>query len=218
MKYTFLLLLFVVSHTCFAQYPEDNPITQYPSDYNYRDYPIIKDNIKKPGIYVTFEEFRNNAPSIPLQSKIVPVEIKYKSGTFSEPGFFICYKLDMTNEEARQLGNVYGFSDGTKFYLALNPKDPERINNPSFYGVTYVGKYCVYDVMYSSGTDNLTFYDKGTFIIDMNTGDTQMLTGGRLKRIIADDKELLAEFKGLDKKGDAVKKEYLLRYLKAERP
>ena len=218
MRNIFILLLFLVSATGFAQYPDENAIKQYDSDYNYREYPIIKDSIKKPGIYKTFEEFRGNSPSLPLQNKIIPVEDKYRSGTFSEPFYFTSYRVDIAKEEAKEIGDVFGFSDGNKFYVTLDTGNLHRINSPAFYEVEYIGQYCVYDAMYVSTLDNFTFNIKGVFTIDMNTGDAQLLTAGRLKRIIADNKELLAEFKDSKNKKFENLKAFLLRYLKTKHP
>lgn len=217
MKQILFLAIFFISAKGFAQYPEDNPIKQYDSDYNYREFPIIKDEVKKSGIYKTFEEFRNNIPSLSLQGKIIAVELKYKTGTFSEPSYFTAYKLEISKEEAKKTGGVFGFSDGIKLYVILDYSNSERVNSPSFFAMEYLGKYCVYDAMYVSTLDNLSLYNKGVFTIDMHTGDSQLLTVGRLKRIIADDQALLAEFKESKNKTPENLKAFLLRYLKSEK-
>jgi hypothetical protein len=216
MKYFFLLLAVLVSNMGFAQYPDENEVKQYDSDYNFREFPIIKDSVKKPGIYKTFEEFRSNAPSIPLQGKITPSEIKFK--VKSELATLTSYKLDIPKEEAKKIGGVFGFSDGSTFYVTLNYKDPGRVNNAEFYALEYLGRYCIYDAMMISTLDNHTYHDKRTFMLDLNTGDAQLITSARLKRIIADNKELLAEFKAVGKNDEETRKAYLLRYLKAEHP
>jgi hypothetical protein len=216
MKYFFLLLAVLVSNIGFAQYPDENEVKQYDSDYNFREFAIIKDSVKKPGIYKTFEEFRSNAPSLPLQGKITPSEIKFK--VRSELASLTTYKLDIPKEEAKKIGGVFGFSDGSKFYVTLNYKDPGRVNNAEFYELEYLGSYCIYDAVVISSLDNHTFHDKRTFMLDLYTGDALLITATRLKRILAGNAELLAEFKTADKKDEETRKAFLLRYLKAEHP
>ena len=52
MKYRITLIFSLLSICCFSQYP------------------ILTDSVKKAGIYRTFEEFRDNKPSIILDFKV----------------------------------------------------------------------------------------------------------------------------------------------------
>lgn len=220
--YLILALLFIVS-TSFAQYDDDATpaIKQYDSDYNYRAFPIIKDSLKQPGIYRTFEEFRNNSPSEKLVGVIVGVDNKYRNSIFNDPYFFKSYKIDVTKDVARDFGTVFGFCDGHKIYVVNKAENLARINADVFFEVNYLGRYCVFDAInfttYINSMPGMvtTIPEKGVNIIEMNTGESKILTNGRLKKIIADNKVLLDRFKNEEDKSEHLK-EYLLDYLKGE--
>jgi hypothetical protein len=224
MKHLFFLFFICNTYCCFAQYDDEPGIKQYDSDYNYKEFPILKDSLKQPGIYRTFEEFRTNAPSEKLVGVIVGVDNEYRTSLFSDPYFFKSYKIDVSKEVARDLGSVFGFCDGHKVYIVNSTAQSERISTTSFFEVNYLGKYCVYDAInYTTYMNSMpgmpgmvtTTPYKAVNIIEMNTGDSKVLTRSRLKKIIADNKVLLEQFKKEEEKSDHLK-EYLLDYLKGE--
>lgn len=217
----FIIIVLFITNSSFAQYDDENPtIKQYGSDYNYKEFPIVKDSIKRVGIYRTFEEFRSNSPSEKFVGVIVGVETKYRSSIFNDPIFFKSYKIDVSKEIGRDLGSVFGFCDGHRIYIARAALDSSLITNAYFYEVNYIGRYCVYDAInYSSSISTLpnmpimsSFPEIGVNIIEMTTGESNVLTNGRLKKIIADNTVLLQQFKNEENKS-AHLKEYLIDYL-----
>lgn len=226
MKPLFFLFFICNSIGCFAQYDDDTTpaIKQYNSDYNYRAFPIIKDSLKQPGIYRTFEEFRNNSPSEKLVGVIVGVDNKYRNSLFNDPYFFKRYKIDVAKDVARDFGAVFGFCDGHNFYVVNKAENSARINEAVFFEVTYLGRYCVFDAInYTTYMNSMpgmpgmvtTIPEKGVNIIEMNTGESKILTNSRLKKIIGDNKVLLERFKNEEDKSEHLK-EYLLDYLKGK--
>jgi len=209
------------TYSGYAQYDDENPtIKQYESDYSYKEFPIVKDSIKRPGIYRTFEEFRSNSPSEKLVGVVIAVDTKYRSSIFNDPYFFKSYKIDVSKEVGRDIGSVFGFCDGHRFYIARGALDSSRITNASFYEVSYIGRFCVYDAInYSSSINTLpnmpvmsSFPEKGVNIIEMITGESKVLNISRLKKIIADNTVLLEQFKKEENKSEQLKK-YLIDYL-----
>jgi hypothetical protein len=226
MKQLLCLLFICNAISCFAQYDDDTTpvIKHYDTNYNYREFPILKDSIKQPGIYRTFEEFRNNNPSEKLAGVIVGVDNKYRTSIFTDAYFFKSYKIDLSKEAARELGDVFGFCDGHKIYVLSRAESSARINNAIFYEVNYLGRYCVFDAInfttYMNSMPGMpgmmsTLPEKGINIIEMTTGESKILTNSRLKKIISDNKVLLARFKQEEDKGEHLK-EYLLDYLKGK--
>jgi hypothetical protein len=93
--------------------------------YNYNnrrfEYPILKDTSFKKGVYASFEEFKNNNPSIP--------EFEVKKGKLGD----VLY-VKMENGESVASRSVWGYCDGKKLYIKTgdNYYQLYRIDN-SFY-------------------------------------------------------------------------------------
>ena len=219
----FIIVVLFITNISSAQYDDENPtIKQYELDYNYREFPIIKDSVKNPGIYRNFEEFRANRPSAKLAGVIVGVDTKYRSSIFNDPFFFKSYKIDVSKEIARDVGSVFGFCDGHTIYITRGAQDSCRINDASFYELNYIGRFCVYDTInFSASMSTLPNMpammsyvpEKGVTIIEMTTGESKVLNNGRLKKILADNKVLLERFKSEEHKSEHLK-EYLIDYLR----
>lgn len=179
---------------------------------------ILTDTLFKKGIYRTFEEFKTNSPSF---------ELNYTVKSYSSPmpmNDWTSYKLDAEKEASREIGPVYGFCNGYSIYVANKPAE---IHKPAFEQVQYVGPYSFYqdqgglDVeprlmpngTIGVGTGSMPIYDK---IIDMETGEVTILTNKVLKKIMADNPPLLAEFKK-DQKKQFRRMKYLKRYFEQKK-
>lgn len=179
---------------------------------------ITDDTILVRGIYQNFFEFKHNQPSLELNFEVVEEK--------DDDSPVAVYKLKVERSEGREIGTIYGFCDGTSVYLTENytPLTPSAI----FFRLEYLGRYCYFQRYYPEHwhyADNMMPVNNGGMIvssysyakleekiISMQTGLVSKLTYKLLKKIIADDKELLADFKN-DPYSDERLKGYLIKYL-----
>lgn len=121
-----ILVFFIISlsFNCFAQYP------------------ILNDSIKNRGIYTDLNEFKNNKPSIPLNYNI-KVSSETIVGNWGKEKINF-YSLDISKHQSKELGAVYGFSDGASFYITAN-KDQQTttklLHELAFYKLSILAKY-----------------------------------------------------------------------------
>ncbi len=196
----------------------------------FAQYPILNDSIKKAGIYKTFDEFKNNNPSIPLKHKIIAKNNIFFTNWGKET--ITTYSVDMPKDESRDLGNVYGFCDGFNFYvinftqdfLSIEKNAPifRTVHRSIFYRISAMGKYPYLDV---ADGRNMDMNDgNGGFdlsqapsvdltVINLETGIMKKLTVKIMKEILADKPDLLEKFKNQESKNDYLKV-YLKEYLK----
>lgn len=194
-----------MSFNCFAQYP------------------ILNNTLKKAGIYRTFEEFRDNKPSISLNQTIkVTSETIFGNWGKEKINF---YSLDISKEKSKEIGKIFGFSDGVSFYItAYNNQQPtsELPNEPAFYKLSLLAKYPYLEILIDNGMR--TSQNGGIFIaaptarinlavLFFETGVVKELTKSVLKEVIADKPDLLEKFKKQENK-NAYLKQYLTEYLK----
>jgi len=173
----------------------------------YAQYPIVSDSIKKGGIYRTFEEFRDNNPSIVLDFKIVSEVTKY--GSLLDRSSLRIYRIDFPSKMSENIGNVFGFCDGKNAYIVCNT--PTLLNHLSFFKLDRIDRYCVFECTYQSIL--VTGYHTGGFkILNLQNGDFLILNKNNLKKIIKDNLELSARFDKELNQNDVLKK-YLLEYL-----
>ena len=199
-----IIFLFLLSSKIFGQYP------------------ILNDSIKKPGIYTSFQEFKNNNPSIPLNYKIItnPVIISGKWGKEK----IDTYSLDISKNESKQIGEVFGFSDGFNFYITYgnqNNFSRDLLNNSKFFKIKKMSKYPYLDILFDNGirTSNNggVFFASSTerieiAVLSLETGELNELTKSLLREILSDKPELLKKFNDQKNKNDYLKK-YLDDYL-----
>lgn len=142
-------------------------------------------NLKR-GIYRTFEEFKNNNPSIELTHKIV--QIQKNTGGIIEKQKTTFYHLHIDKDAAKKIGKVYGFSDGENMYInELNPKLKPKV---LFMRVAFIGNYGVLEYKAFNTIDSLP--SRNT-VIDMNTGSSKMVSKKKLINLtLTKDKSYVA--------------------------
>ena len=183
-----------------------------------QDYPIIKDTLKQAGIYKTFAEFRDNKPSQKLEYKIVHETKDYFTGPWNDGVSLTSYRLDIPKEQGRDLGVIFGFSDGKRFFV-INSENtdiwsPNYAHNSNFNKLEYVGRFCVYDAVDFATVQGATIPKEVVKIIDMSNGKMSVLTVARMKKMLADKPEILKRFKEQSEKYYHIKK-YIIEYLKS---
>ncbi|HNP33082.1 MAG TPA: hypothetical protein PKN96_07300 [Flavobacterium sp.] len=195
MKKIIVLILFLIAARTFAQYP------------------ILDDSIKKAGIYRTFEEFRDNNPSILVDFKNSKIKIDSEDREFakqygSEAKSIKVYGLNTTESAAKNIGFIFGFCDGKKIYVSV---ETERYSNyMSFYEINYLAPISYYEFMPSDLNDRGAINNAKT--INLRTGKYKNLTVKYLWELISDKPELLERFRK-ERNQPAVLKDYLKEYL-----
>jgi hypothetical protein len=164
-------------------------------------------NKYQPGVYRNFEEMKYNNPSAPIQYKVYSSVLKIGLGPNAEQ--VTLYQLDLTRSQAKELGKLFGFSDGKNLYI----EQKEGIGlRKDFIKIENYGKYGYFeDVIHILiGT---TIIPVNTLnLIDMNSGEIILIDKKQLKELLKDDPTLLEEFNNEAHK-DKKLKDFLIRYL-----
>jgi hypothetical protein len=158
----------------------------------------------KPGIYINFNEFKNNSPSFQLEGNIVEDIVRY--GNLGDRENMKTYLLKIPKQKSKEIGEVFGFSDGYNFYVASYP---HSIYDYAFYRIEYLGNKYHYFECLKSTSDNMLLFIKN--VIDLKTGEIKMLNRNVLKNILSDNTDLLEKFKNQENKYTHLK-EYLIIY------
>lgn len=196
MKKNILLLLFVIT------------------SYGYAQYPIINDSVKLSGLYRTFEEFRDNKPSIIINFinstyKIEKEERKY--GNIGNRKFIYAYGLNCDQRTSENIGSIFGFCDGNKIYITSETQQfPHYM---SFYEINYLNTYSYFDFVSTDYLNSISLESLSCEVIDLKTGKFSKLTKSFIKKIILNNSELSRKFELQDEKSKHLK-EYLIEYLK----
>ena len=176
---------------------------------------------KNKGIYRTFEEFKNNAPSIPFSALIIDKEESV--GIFED--LHVYYQLKFTDSlPCSKQTVIWGFCDGNAFFISRSYKFDK---NNLYDRIISSGKVIFYEStewrtvssstmlpmagggMMAGGNTRKRFLV--AFIMDVNTGVKQRLTEALVREIIADDKTLSLAFeKEVDK--NRVLRDYVIFY------
>lgn len=198
MKNLFFILIILFSCKSFAQNP------------------ILSDSIKKAGIYRTFQEFKNNNPSLILDFKIDKQDRTlgmYDKNSKTYPA----YGIDIDERVSENVGVIYGFCDGKDIYLTRNM--PIFMHYIDFFKVEILDRYCIFDytsVNLSGGSGNGLFnkvLNNYTRILNLDSGQSHDLTKKWVRKIIQDNMTLSKEFEA-DKDKMISLKEYIIQYLK----
>jgi hypothetical protein len=170
MKLTVILLFTIIFSASFAQ----------------------TDGIKRNAVFLSFEEFRNNTPSIH------PINIFLEQT--GEDEYTLKYQVDSAGNTEKYKKDLWGFSDSNDVYIKHNKHYAKFIA---------IGKICVFKYFQESQTKWTGFSSPGmgsarvryktkeeerSFILDVNTGNITTLKASVVKKLITDDPELLAEY------------------------
>ncbi len=189
------------------------------SAISFAQFPIVKDTVRKAGIYKSFEEFRDNKPSIKLENKIVSKPFRY--GSYGNDTMS-CFALDIDKQISKKMGDVFGFCDGICVYLIASEGE-SKVHKYNFCKVEYIGKLCYYYTL-SSASFNAALTASGfqyptastnqrsVVVIDLSTGSINLLSKRYLKEILSQKPELLQKFNAL-KSSDQNLKQFLIEYL-----
>ncbi|WP_339887480.1 hypothetical protein [uncultured Flavobacterium sp.] len=176
---------------------------------SFSQYPILKDSTLKAGIYKDYKELRENSPSVQLLGGIKTETIKYNTNGSLE--YLNTYYIDVEGKKAREIGDVFGFSDGKNVFITSDYAT--KINKNEFYKLDFINRYSYFYATESSQVLDIQMNVRVEKTLNLETGEILKLTNSSLKNIISDDKELLEKFKK-QKKKYLHYKEYLLNYLK----
>lgn len=189
----------------------------------------------KRGIYKSFQEMKNNSPSLGTEF-IVEVETVLASSNYhwfaGSYGFYTrdakakIYKLKgADSKKIKELENAWGFCDGKYIYIRYNfheiPFDIRSMNNPVKFSRLYpTGKYFnYYQVEQRITVTDFTHNKKGSatilepYTLNFETGEIIKLNEKNVKKILEDDPELLNTFSE-DKKSASKMLFYLEEYNK----
>jgi hypothetical protein len=86
-----------------------NKLTKYDLDSfirKYNDYPILNAELLNQGVYLNFNEFRNNAPSI----------VKYKIQKIKKDGVTAYSLYNLSNGEPERIAKYWGYCNGENIY------------------------------------------------------------------------------------------------------
>ena len=157
------------------------------------------------GIYTNFSDFKNNKPSIKLIGEIKPDDYKY--GNLLDKKVMTYYFLKISKEESKKIGEIFGFSDGVNFYISAYP---HSIYDYEFYILESIGeKFMYFESLKSSQYGEMHIQNT----LNMDTGEINYLTNGRVKKILKDKPEIYEKFINQTDK-PKYWKEYLIEYLK----
>ena len=182
---------------------------------SFAQYPIVSDSIKKAGIYRTFEEFKNNNPSIVIDFisstyKIERDERKY--GNIGNRKSIYAYGLNCDQRTSENIGYIFGFCDGKKIYITSETQ--QFPNYMSFYEINYLNTFSYFDFVSTDYLNSISLESLSCEVIDLKTGKFSKLTKSFIKKIISDNSELSRKFEFQDEKSKHLK-EYLIDYLKS---
>lgn len=175
---------------------------------------VIDNNITlKKGIYKTYEEFKNNSPSVPLENEIKSVRLIMESLLYND----IVYHMEIDKDKAKEIGDVWGFCDGEFVYINMQFKvmTIKKVFKPGsqFDKILYLGRYCYFiSVQPIPNSVNLGHY---FYALEFNTGKEIAINKDALKKIISKDEGLLKDYKNekfLDKNSDDTYIKYLRLY------
>lgn len=177
MKNTVLFLLFATATlTAFSQARQREVVL--------KDQPV--------NIYRTLEQVVNDQPesSVCADVAILPQEhgVTY-------------HRLLVNRKEGRKIGRVYAFSIGNEAPIFINPSNPKLRKGKNFYGTERIGDFINFATVGEvwipgdNGRPPYRFTYPREELLEVSSGKTKLLTRKQLKRIISDDRQLLAEFK-----------------------
>lgn len=122
------------------------------------------------------------------------------------------YQLEVSNKMGREIGRVFSFSDETGFYI--NPRKPKLHKRTNFFEADTIGDFIHFIEMVSVNTPGNNYSYRAEQLLDIRSGKVKSLTRSLLRKLIADDKQLLEMFnneKGKSAKLASYLREYYFR-------
>ena len=122
------------------------------------------------------------------------------------------YQLDVSKEKGREVGKVFSFSDETGFYI--NPRKPKLRKRANFFEADTIGDFIHFITIARMRVAGNVISYRAEKLLHKRTGKVEGLTRVRLRKLIADDEQLLEMFnneKGKSAKLASYLKEYYLR-------
>ncbi|MEZ4859120.1 MAG: hypothetical protein R2781_09950 [Flavobacteriaceae bacterium] len=168
------------------------------------------------GVYKSSREFKSGQPSYELIGKIIEVESP-SLGVFKGKSSIQAYKFDVTSKEEKkmynkQIGRIFGFSDGESLYVSSYRCLDCFINEQVYFKVNYIGnKYAYFEAYFPR--DDIRGMNGGDEIVvlSLETGKKFPLTKGWIKKNLKEkDSSLYEDFKKEKSKYDVLK-QYLIK-------
>ena len=184
---------------------------------------IYEDSIVlKKGIYKSFEELRDNNPSLALNYTIIQESLGF--GFLSLEGSHIYYRLNtQTNKDVKDIGTIWGFCDGKNIYI--NTGMPKLKKNTHFELVQFLGYNSIFETVvtkqnigvytgigYGGGASVSSTRMLECNILNFAKGEVVNISKSNLKSIISSDSVLFKQFKNEDVKNEKIK-DYLIIYI-----
>ena len=153
--------------------------------------------------------FYRNLNDILVDSSFQTIQVPIKP-IYRRHGI-VYHRIKLPKKERKEVGNVFGFSDGTTLYI--NHRSPTPKRQTDFYRTERLGPYLYFQEIWRLYPNSLLVTWLAERLLDTETGEVFTLTRGTLTNIIADDEELLELFNA--EKGKSGKlKLYLIEYLR----
>ncbi len=166
----------------------------------------------KKGFYRTYGEMKANSPSVPFN---YPVGMKKAC---IEEDCVYRYRIRIERSKAKQIGEIYGFSDGENIFVRIATDGSLGKNvltpNDRFSRIDQIGRYGFYSTKLNAGGGKKAVpADMTTYMMDFVTDEKKKLNENIVSSLIEDNVGLLAEFKGTKRKKRRPYGEYVKRYL-----
>jgi hypothetical protein len=160
---------------------------------------ILKTKQFNRGIYKDFGEFLKNEPSIHSSDTVI------KAKSFFGGKMDSCYQLikQDTAWSRKDRKKIWGLSDGKEIYI-----NESNYSSGDCFRRIVVGRYCYFlgTVVYTTGpigtTGTKTWSEDGYFIMNINNGNSFLLTKDVLRTILKKDKDLSDLYESGNKKGN----------------
>jgi len=169
--------------------------------------------VLKKGVYLSFEEFKNNSPSESFSREIFSGHVNY--GFLGMKGSVITYGIGRKLESGLKVKKVFGFCDGEKIYIN---QGSSTLDYRPFVEVLYLGRFCYYEGVSNGGgiaasPNASNIKSMSGVIIDINNGKTYSTTHADLRLLFSkfetfsddltlyklEDKALVMKYSNLDK-------------------
>ena len=173
--------------------------------------------VLKKGVYRTFEEFKNNSPSLEYSGKLSKRTVGY--GIVGSGGSVTYYGIEKNADAYYKMSDVFGFCDGENVYFNTNSSIYKLEN---FVKVDYLGRFCYFEYV-ENGSTNFNCNNNGGVgvtvtsntwaegIININNGKFHTLSATTLEELFLNSETLKEEKNRVYQKG-ANYKSFVVKY------